>query len=309
MLTRTITLALAALAALAATAAQADTLSTGTGDGKVAIDTNAYGRLSSGTANYDPVGPLGAASTIYRSELYARTGTGSRTLVQGQLTSFTGTDTSRTSVFAFDQFEVTLVQSLTDLIDNGVQTGARLNQAYSFRNTGTTAATLNLVRYIDGDLDFDQSIDDAGGVRLGGTSPLLFETDSASGPNETTTFLGLYNEGGVGSGYQIAQYSDLLGLIQTGVALNGTIGNDTNSDGFVDTAYDLALGLSNDLSVGAGQSASFTTYTLFGSGAPGAVSVPGAVPEPASWAMMLGGFGLIGGTLRASRRKAQISFG
>jgi hypothetical protein len=31
------------------------------------------------------------------------------------------------------------------------------------------------------------------------------------------------------------------------------------------------------------------------------------VPEPASWAMMLGGFGAIGGTLR-SRRKASVSF-
>jgi len=32
------------------------------------------------------------------------------------------------------------------------------------------------------------------------------------------------------------------------------------------------------------------------------------VPEPASWAMMLGGFGLVGGALR-SRRKAAVSFG
>jgi len=31
-------------------------------------------------------------------------------------------------------------------------------------------------------------------------------------------------------------------------------------------------------------------------------------PEPASWAMMLGGFGLIGGTMR-SRRKSAVSFG
>ena len=37
------------------------------------------------------------------------------------------------------------------------------------------------------------------------------------------------------------------------------------------------------------------------------ISVDGAVPEPASWAMMLGGFGAIGGALRA-RRKTSISF-
>jgi hypothetical protein len=32
-------------------------------------------------------------------------------------------------------------------------------------------------------------------------------------------------------------------------------------------------------------------------------------PEPASWAMMLGGFGLIGGAMRTARRKTQLSFG
>jgi len=34
----------------------------------------------------------------------------------------------------------------------------------------------------------------------------------------------------------------------------------------------------------------------------------GAVPEPASWALMLGGFGLVGGALR-SRRKTAVAFG
>ncbi len=33
----------------------------------------------------------------------------------------------------------------------------------------------------------------------------------------------------------------------------------------------------------------------------------GAVPEPASWAMMVGGFSLIGGALR-SRRRAAVTF-
>jgi fibro-slime domain-containing protein len=37
------------------------------------------------------------------------------------------------------------------------------------------------------------------------------------------------------------------------------------------------------------------------------VTVPTAAPEPASWAMMLGGFGAIGGALR-NRRKAAVRF-
>ena len=39
-----------------------------------------------------------------------------------------------------------------------------------------------------------------------------------------------------------------------------------------------------------------------------AVAANGAVPEPASWAMMLGGFGLVGGAMRSRRGKAAISF-
>jgi len=38
------------------------------------------------------------------------------------------------------------------------------------------------------------------------------------------------------------------------------------------------------------------------------VTTAGAVPEPASWALMLGGFGAIGSAMR-SRRKAALSFG
>lgn len=35
---------------------------------------------------------------------------------------------------------------------------------------------------------------------------------------------------------------------------------------------------------------------------------PGAVPEPATWAMMIGGFGMVGGTMRYRRRKTTVSF-
>lgn len=40
----------------------------------------------------------------------------------------------------------------------------------------------------------------------------------------------------------------------------------------------------------------------------GFVAAPGAVPEPASWAMMLGGFGMLGGALRAQRRRTRLNF-
>ena len=40
----------------------------------------------------------------------------------------------------------------------------------------------------------------------------------------------------------------------------------------------------------------------------GAASPAGAVPEPATWAMMIGGFGLAGGALRARRRKGKLAY-
>jgi hypothetical protein len=39
----------------------------------------------------------------------------------------------------------------------------------------------------------------------------------------------------------------------------------------------------------------------------GQVSVPAAIPEPATWAMMLGGFGLLGAATRRRARVAQVS--
>ena len=39
---------------------------------------------------------------------------------------------------------------------------------------------------------------------------------------------------------------------------------------------------------------------------PGAANTPDAVPEPATWAMMLGGFGLLGGAMRRRNRMARV---
>ncbi len=39
------------------------------------------------------------------------------------------------------------------------------------------------------------------------------------------------------------------------------------------------------------------------------LSTSGAVPEPASWAMMLGGFGLAGAVMRMNRQKKAVAFG
>jgi hypothetical protein len=46
-----------------------------------------------------------------------------------------------------------------------------------------------------------------------------------------------------------------------------------------------------------GASSGFATVTF------GAAPIQSAVPEPATWAMMIGGFGLVGGAMRSARRR------
>jgi hypothetical protein len=48
------------------------------------------------------------------------------------------------------------------------------------------------------------------------------------------------------------------------------------------------------------------TFTLLSNSTPGAGA--GAVPEPATWAMMIAGFGMIGGAMRSRRGKTSVSF-
>jgi PEP-CTERM motif len=67
-------------------------------------------------------------------------------------------------------------------------------------------------------------------------------------------------------------------------------------DANVDDTYRVDLSVSG---LG-GDPQSLTVFAKLGDGA------AGAVPEPASWAMMLGGFGLIGGAMR--RRKTSLTF-
>lgn len=67
---------------------------------------------------------------------------------------------------------------------------------------------------------------------------------------------------------------------------------------------------SGDVTLGAGsyliRFAETDNQGFFQLGVDNVSVIGGAVPEPASWAMMLGGFGLVGGALR--RRRASVSF-
>ncbi len=69
------------------------------------------------------------------------------------------------------------------------------------------------------------------------------------------------------------------------------------------------------LSIGAGKTFAFRWKDLDSAGTDHGLAIddlslkatlaqPGAVPEPASWALMIGGLGLVGGTLRRSKARA-----
>ena len=66
-------------------------------------------------------------------------------------------------------------------------------------------------------------------------------------------------------------------------------------------SYKLRLGVSNYGNIEYQSGLAYAGVTIAGH------DVPLGAPEPASWAMMLGGFGLVGGALR--RRRAAVAFG
>jgi hypothetical protein len=64
---------------------------------------------------------------------------------------------------------------------------------------------------------------------------------------------------------------------------------------FAGTAFSVDFG-------GSADQVAFAGITL-GSQTPG-----GTVPEPATWAMMIGGFGMVGGAMRRRRVSTKVSF-
>ena len=318
-----VTVAFAAAVAVACPAEAAPfVLSVGVGDGSLSVGVDGYGSfgsaigVNSSNAVFDPVGAVGSAGTTFDSGVAVRLGpAGARTFLtsgsiggSGGLTNptVTGTATSATSTFSFLGLNFVLTQTLTPLFSGGTQIGAQLDQVYTIINPSTASpASLELVRYLDGDLLFDGSLVDGGG-RL--TSPVetLFETDSATGAPDPTTFVGIRAAGGtipLTGRFEIDSFAGLRSRIIAGTALDNTITGDGNLDGFINngSGYDVTLALNNLLLIGAGQSATYTTTTIFGSGAP--TDVPGdtTVPEPGTLILMGSGMAWLARRARRTR--------
>jgi hypothetical protein len=269
-------------------------IATGNGDGQVSITVDGFGAFGSDVfasdadAIYNPVGSIGAGGTTFESGIALRVGdTGARQfLTSGSIGSsgglvnpaITQNGSSYLSSFVIGGVAIDLTQSVIALQDAlGNPTGSELRQVYTLRNTGTTATQFELIRYIDGDLQFDSSINDGGGrlVSSNGTE-FLFETDAGGSGSTDTTFFGITAEGGAAPStgrFEVDSYQGLRNRIIAGDPLDGILTGDTNGDGFVEAGseYDITLALRNLFNLAVGGAATYTTRTVFGSGAPATV--------------------------------------
>ena len=151
-------------------------LTTGSGDGSLRVEVDAFGAfgldvgLETSDAFYDPIGELTEAGTTFESGIAFRLGNeGERTFLttgdigdinsSGSLTEFdlgTTTDTSVASTFNYEGLDFVLTQEVTNLFSAEEEiSGSNLTQTYTITNPGSDTVEFEIIRYIDGDLDFD----------------------------------------------------------------------------------------------------------------------------------------------------------
>lgn len=268
-------------------------LSNGPGDASVMVTLNAvgeFGRASNSfgvdDAFYDPVGAQTAAGTTFESYVFHRTSTtGPRQeLFQAasNLSTIRASSTEANSTFSIGNLDFALVQLVEPINDTmGMQSGSLLTQTYSITNSGTASEFFEFIRYLDGDLDFDGSLIDGGGrlVTANGEE-ILFETDAGGTGATDTTFVGITGFGGTiptTGRYDVTLY-DVTSALRAGTNLTDSIMNDGDGDQFVDLGqeFDVTLNLQNDFTIPAGATVTYTTHTLFGSGAPDSAVTNGA---------------------------------
>lgn len=262
-------------------------LNTTSGDGGLLVGVDAYGAFGSsvgGTetsdAIYDPLGSTEEAGTVFESFIAIGINgdeDSSRLILSEESLGNPGfIDSSTTeaeSTFNVLGLDFILEQEVTDFIADEERVGSDLVQTYTITNNTEETVEFELVRYLDGDLSFDGSILDTGGLYFESDEPILFETDSGDSGTNATTFVGISsysNRNEISSNYEISQFNSLRTNISLGEPLNNTIqGDGDDDDQFIDgEPYDVALGLSDIFVLEPGESLTYETLTFFGFGIP-----------------------------------------
>ncbi len=248
------------------------------------IESTVYFRL--GTATGIPRVPLDEAA-----------------LAQGQINNILGTTTEATSNFQIATLDFDLTQQVQPQFDlvTTAQVGTLLTQTYVITNTGTAPQDFEFVRYLDGDLNFD-GLDELGGLTSNdvgvitngvpdGASPdggghlinqitgdeFLFETEQG-GVSSNGTFIGITSKPNPplppaafpNSRFELSLFPGLRTRILNGDVLRNQVANDANSDGSVDPGQEgnVTFALRNVYLLQPGESAVYTTHTIFGNGRP-----------------------------------------
>ncbi len=265
-------------------------------------------------AIYNPIGDgLGFVpdQTTIESGVYFRFGTATgipRVLLNEAARAQTqinilGTSTEAVSEFQVGDLDFNLTQQVQPQFDLNAKerVGTLLTQTYVIQNTGTTPLDFELVRYLDGDLNFDGrdglggvTSNSTGGIQNGvpdGASPdggghlinkitgdeFLFETEQG-GVSSNGTFMGITSKPNPplppaafpGSRFELSLFPGLRNRLRNGDPLSNQIANDANSDGSVDPGQEgnVTFALRNVYSLQPGASAVYTTHTVFGTGRP-----------------------------------------
>ena len=123
-------------------------------------------------------------------------------------------------------------------------------------------------------------------------------TDNAITGISALTYGDVVPDTGFGGSYDVRNYTGSVAPITLGAGTwYFTLGAAATSDGSY-AYWDINNGPSDAYANGSSLAGVYgpTSSTAF------SLTSGGAVPEPASWALMVGGFGLVGGAMRARRR-------
>ena len=298
--------------------ALAYTLNNGTGDGTVSVGVDgygAYGAEATGTsgARFDPFGvavPRDSSLLIASSVAIRFDGTGTRTfLAAGTFGTHAGLDpphptpsgslTSASSSFDYNNLHFDLVQSLNPVMSGGSQVGTVLTRTYTITNNDSGSQNFEMVHYLDADFKYSTEVfydDDGGGLLTLNGIQVLFITDVVGDPGTyCDAYIAIDALGGIiptSGRYELDSYSGLLTRMQNGSALDGTIYNDTDADNFINTGYDVTAALLNNYSLGSNASTTYTTHTYFISGVPNNLN---SIPIPGTLLLLASGLlGLLG---------------